>query len=380
MIKKYLLSTISIWFLITNSNAQEATYYLPKAIRTDHTILTFEKVKSTSSKYFINYKAENLGDGVLVIDRSKVSLVQDGGEMRPLSKEYVLKPGEEKTIYNDFRIKAPIKANADQLDLTLYGIRYAMGNGKSLEGDKLVLKSGATQTIGDFSIKLMEYNVYSDRVFAEIKCTYNGGQKRLGKIDLKKITIEGGKAEIVKKGDVVFNGKSYTFAVNITPEDSKFTVDWTGVFQVLNLVDVNIKPIKIKSAAFKEKEKKKEKEKSQDTPKKEKGTATKPKSEKEPCALSYNEFTELKNDLKKEVDSGGKPIPMANEYLLVKGCLNTAQVVELMGQFNLDSPRLEFAKMAYQFTSDKHKYHLAVGKLAYNKNKEALEDFLGQQK
>ncbi len=379
MFKKYLLITISIWFIVNNMFAQEVTYYVPKAIRTDQTIITFEKVKSTSSKYFINYKAENIGDGVLVIDRSKTSLVQGEGEMQTLSKQYVLKSGEKKTIYNDFRIKAPIKAYADQLDLTLYGVKYATGNGTPLTADKLVLASGATQTIGDFSIKVMEYNVYSDRVFAEIKCTYNGGNKRLGKIDLKKIAIAGGKADIVKKGDVVFSGKSYTFAINITPEDSKYTIDWTGVLQVLNLVDVKIETIKIKSSAYKENKKNKEKTEKTDKPKKDKDTSTNPKSEKEPCALSYNEFSELKNDLKLEVNSGGKPIPMANEYLLVKGCLNTAQVVELMGQFNLDSPRLEFAKMAYQFTSDKHKYHLAVGKLSYNKNKEALEEFLGQQ-
>ena len=64
---------------------------------------------------------------------------------------------------------------------------------------------------------------------------------------------------------------------------------------------------------------------------------------------------------------------------MVKGCLNTAQVVELMDEFHLDSPKLKFAKMAYQFTSDKHKYHLAVKRLSYNTNKQALEEFLEHQ-
>ncbi len=354
--------------------AQEVVYNIPKSIRTDQAFISFKKVKASSSKYYVNYKAENIGNGVLVIDRSKTGLVQNEGEMHPISGKYVLKPGEKKTIYNEFRVKPPVEPKADQLDLTLHGIRYATGSGATLEADKLMLASGATQTIGDFSIKLMEYKVYDDRVFAEVKCTYKGGQHRVGKIDLEKLSVEGGEAEIVRKGDVVFSGKSYTFAINITPGGPEYSLNWTGVLEVMNLVDVNIDAINIKSSTFKESEEEPEEESTENSTITVATTST-----SEPCALSYNEFSTLRKDLKSEVNSGGKPIAMANEYLSGKGCLNTAQVVEFMGQFNLDKPRLEFAKMAYQFTSDKHKYHLAVGKLSYNKNKEALEEFLGAQ-
>lgn len=375
MLKKHTLFFVFNLFFVNLIIAQKVTYSIPQTIRTDQVMITFEKVKSSSSNYYINYKAKNIGDGILVIDRSLASLVQGEGEMHPTSGQTVLKSGDSKTIYNAFRVTHPVKANADLLKLTLYGVRYALGNGTSLEADKLKLDAGATQTIGDFKIKLMEYNVYDDRIFAEVKCTYEGGNNRIGKIDLKKLSVDGGEAEIVKSGDVIFSGKSYTFAMNITPEKgSEYTIDWTGVLQVLNLIDLEFKKIRIKSSTYKEPVIAIEEE--EEKPVEEKPVDT---NLSEPCALSYNEFSSLRDDLKSEIESGGKPVPMANEYLLVKGCVNTAQVVELMGQFHLDSPRLEFAKMAYKFTSDKHRYHLAVKKLSYNKNKEALEDFLGQQ-
>ncbi|BDD05545.1 DUF4476 domain-containing protein [Aureibacter tunicatorum] len=373
MLKKFTFVSIITLFLLNLAFAQVATYNIPQTIRANQVSIAFEKVKSSSSNYYINYKAKNVGDGVLVIDRSEIALLQGDGEMRPTSGQTVLKSGESKTIYNAFRVKSPIKAHADLLKLNLHGIRYAVGNGESLNADKLTLASGANQSVGDFKIKLMEYNVYSDRVFVEVKCSYEGGKNRVGKIDLEKITVEGGKAKIVKKGDIVFNGKSYTFAINITPEgNSKYFIDWTGVFQVLNLTEIKFETIDIKSSAYKEPV--------EEVAEVVEETKEKPKSStSEPCALTYNEFSSLRDDLKSEIDSGGKPVPMASEYLQVKGCVNAAQVVELMGLFNLDAPRLKFAKMAYQFTSDKHKYYLAVKELAYNKNKEALEEFLEQQ-
>ena len=95
--------------------------------------------------------------------------------------------------------------------------------------------------------------------------------------------------------------------------------------------------------------------------------------------LSYNDFTTLKKDIEVEMNTGGKPIDMAHEFLMEKGAISTAQVIDIIAIFNLDGSRLKFAKMAYPFTSDKTKYHMVVGKLAYTKNKQALEEFLENQ-
>ncbi|MEH0153003.1 DUF4476 domain-containing protein [Limibacter armeniacum] len=132
---------------------------------------------------------------------------------------------------------------------------------------------------------------------------------------------------------------------------------------------VNIDAITIKSTSYKD-------EVAEDDKKEEN------KEEKvviENCELSFSDYSTLKTDIKTELDNGGKPVEMANEFLMEKGCISTAQVLDYLAIFNLDGTRLKFAKMAYRFCSDKQKYHMAVGKMAYTKNKQALEEFLEQQ-
>ena len=97
------------------------------------------------------------------------------------------------------------------------------------------------------------------------------------------------------------------------------------------------------------------------------------------CELSFSDFSQLKNDINAEANSGGNPAGLAAELLSVKRCISTAQVVSLMEAFNLDNNRLQFAKNAYKHTSDKNKYFQVVQKLSYNKNKEALEMFMSAQ-
>ena len=370
---KKLISLAIFLLLISTTYAQQIVYNIPTSVTTDQVSFVFEKVKSATSSYYINYKAKNTGDGYLIINRENTSLLQNGGELHPTKTQYILKPGESKTIYNQFRVKPPAKAHAEQFDFQMSGISYAMVPGTTLKADKLVLAEKAEQTIGDFKMKVMEYNVHSDRTYAQVKCTYNGTQNKIGKIDLTKIKVNGGNAEIVKKGDIIFPGKSYTFAMNVTPSGDELSIDWSGVIQVLNLADIKIETINIRSTTFKEEE---AAVKTTDEQKETNKPATEPT---EPCELSYSDFTTLKNDIETEMNAGGKPVEMAHEYLMAKGCISTAQVVELMSVFNLDGSRLEFAKMAYKYASDKVKYHMAVAKLSYVKNKEALENFLGQQ-
>jgi len=97
------------------------------------------------------------------------------------------------------------------------------------------------------------------------------------------------------------------------------------------------------------------------------------------CELAFADFSELKNAIAAEANSGGKPAALAGELLQAKQCISTAQIIELMPAFNLDNNRLEFAKKAYKYTSDKNKYFQIVSKLSYNKNKEALENFISAQ-
>ena len=347
--------------------AQKVTYNLPKQITNKNIRITFKKVSTSTSSYFINYKAENIGDGIFVIDRGLTDLALNNAHLYPTSDTYVLKPGTNKTVYNQFRIKSG-QAKSDLLKLQLNGLNYAKFS-TPLKAEKLVLAEKATQTIDQFTIKVMEYNVYSDRVYAQIKCTFNGNMKSVANIDLSSITVKGGNAEIVKKGGVLFPSKSYSFAINITPNGEELSINLNNVLSIGKLKNIKLEDILIKSTNYKEEE-----------PAEEVKEEPVEEEEKEILELSYSDFTKLKNDIKVEMDNGGKPIDMAYEFLLEKKHMSTAQVIEILEVFNLDGSRLKFAKMAYAFTSDQPKYHMVVGKLAYTKNKQALEEFLENTK
>lgn len=97
------------------------------------------------------------------------------------------------------------------------------------------------------------------------------------------------------------------------------------------------------------------------------------------CELSFSDFTSLKKDIKTEANAGGNPVGLATETIFTKKCISTAQVVDMLDAFNLDNNRLDFAKKAYKYTSDKNKYFQVVQQLSYAKNKEALENYISTQ-
>ena len=363
---RYLL--ILFLLSVTHSiTAQKVSYNLPQQIHKEPVRITFQKISSSSSNYYINYKVENTDDGILIIDRRLTTLEQKDGKVSALSNKYILKANKNKVIYNQFRVKSPVIAHANLLHLNISGLSYAKSFTSS-KAQKFVLKEQATQIVGPFSIKVMEYNVYSDRVFAEIKCTFNGDENSIGKINLSQLIVKGGKANIVKKGDVLFSKKSYTFAINITPNGEEISVLFDDVLSVSQLQNITLDKIEIKSTTYKEPIEASNDEKKANT--EQKNTLTE---------LNFTDFTKLKENLKLELDNDGKPIEMAHKFLSEKGSISVSQIIELLPVFNLDGSRLKFAKMTYQFTSDKPKYHKIVGKLEYTKNKQALEEFLENQ-
>lgn len=347
--------------------AQKTTYHLPAPIQVESMRLVFDKVSVSSSSYYVNYEVENTANGYLVIDRKRTSLKQDQGELFPTSDQYVVPSGASKKVYNQFRVKAPFKPYANMMHLNLGGFRYSKPF-EPVAGEKLNLAEGATMNFGKFSVKVMEYNVYQDRVYANIKCSFGGEVDDLGKIDLSNMNVTGGKADVVKKGDVVFPGKTYSFSINITPDGTELNVNFAGVFSVSQLERLALKPLEIRSTDYEAAAPEKEVEKEQEE-----------KKEEVLNELSFADFMSLRKDIELEMNSGGKPVEMAHEFLLEKGSISTAQVVEVLSVFNLDGKRLHFAKMAYAFTTDKVKYHTVVGKLAYTKNKQALEEFLSHR-
>ncbi|WP_430815492.1 DUF4476 domain-containing protein [Carboxylicivirga sp. RSCT41] len=351
-------------------NAQKVTYNLPGEINKESVNITFEKVSSSSTNYYINYKVKNQGDGILFIDRSQASLEQNKGQIKPASSEYVLRPTEAKTIFNQFRVKPPVQANSDFLKLSLNGFSYAMP-AKPLDVDPFIVSEKAIKTVDAFALKIMEYNTYPDRVYVNVKCLFNGASDKVGQVDLSKLNVSGGEAEVVKKGDVIMPGKSYSFSINIKPNGEEVSLDFTNVLHVLTLQSLVFDTIDIKSTSYVEPKAAK------DSVKTVEAKATKETAKV--AELSYSDVVTLKKDIEQEMNTGGKAVEMANEFLMEKGHISTAQVIDVMSVFNLDGAKLKFAKMAYPYVSDKVKYHMVVAKLSYTKNKQALEEFLEMQ-
>ncbi len=369
--KKITCLLFALLTVATGLKAQKTTYNIPKNIESDKLSISFQKVSVSSSSYYINFKTNNKGNGLLLFDRSLVNIEQNNGQINATSDQYQIKTGDSKTVYCQFRIKPPVTSNAEKFALNLKGISYALP-AQPLKADNLLLKESMTKDMGPFSFKLMEYKVYSDRIYANVKCTYKGDTKTLGKIDLTKISVTGGKAEVVKKGDHLLPGKSYSFSINITPDGEETAIVFNDALQVMTINEINIDPVVITSTTYKEPAPETEKAAEQ-------VKVTEQKAAKQVLELSYTDFSTLKKDIETEMNNGGKPIEMANEFLMEKKHISTVQVIDIMSVFSLDGSKLKFAKMAYPFTSDKQKFHLVVPKLAYVKNKQALEEFLEQQ-
>lgn len=368
---KYIYLTLLLLGISGAVFAQKRDYILPADIETDEYSISFEKARSSSSSYYVNFTVVNKGNGHLFSNRAENRLLQNGGKAKPSTDKAVIKPGAKKLIYNEFRAKAPMKACGDFVELQIKGLQYAPTSPYFVNADPLTLGDGATQKVGNFSIKTMEYNVRTDYIFTELKVTYNGDHNHVGALDLEGVKVVDQEAKIVKKGDILKSGKSYTFSINIPSTSPSPVVDWGNAFQERVLTSINIPALTLNAVDFD----------AEAAVEVEAGTTAtvEPPKPVEGCALSYTDFNTLKNDISSEANSGGNPVGLASEFMLNKGCLNTAQVVELLSVFNLDGQRLDFAKMAYKYTSDKPKFSQVVGKLSYNKNKEALEEFLSNQ-
>ena len=351
--------------------AQTPSYQLPFDQETDDVTISFEKIRSSSSSYYVNYTLQNKGNGHIFSQRNENMLWANGGKSRPTSSLDVIAPGKKKMIYNEMRIKAPMKANADVLELEIKGLQYAPASRYFLDAGNFTIADGATQKVGNFEIKARDYRKREDRIFVEIKVTYVGDPQHVGALDLTGVKGVGAKAEIVKKGDILQSGKYYTFAVNVYTTDANPVLEWGDAFQERILQTIEVPVLQIKSATFAEQE-------AQEVANATIQPEPKPVAA-EGCALSYTDFNTLQKDIRSESNSGGNPVGLASEFMLNKSCITTEQVVDLLGAFNMDGQRLDFAKMAYKYCSDKNKYSQVVSKLSYNKNKEALEEFLYNQ-
>ncbi|MEM7039609.1 MAG: hypothetical protein AAF570_21730, partial [Bacteroidota bacterium] len=175
-----------IFFVIAQVGlfAQSPSYQLPGDFETDQLSISFEKIRSSSSSYYVNYTLANKGNGHIFSQRNENTLWVNGGKSRPTSDFALIAPGKKKQIYNEMRVKAPMKAGAGMLELEIKGLKYAPASRYFIDAPQFTVADGATQKVGNFEIKARDYKVREDRIFAEIKITYVGDPQHVGALDL----------------------------------------------------------------------------------------------------------------------------------------------------------------------------------------------------
>lgn len=97
-----------------------------------------------------------------------------------------------------------------------------------------------------------------------------------------------------------------------------------------------------------------------------------------PCAVNHQEFADICKTINSQSFSNTK-ITLAKQIISSKGCFTAQQIKEIMGLFNFESARLEIAKFAYNYTSDKENYYLVNDAFSFSSSIDELDKFLKGQ-
>lgn len=101
------------------------------------------------------------------------------------------------------------------------------------------------------------------------------------------------------------------------------------------------------------------------------------KSEK-PVGCSRPMETSAFNTAKKSIaDKGFDDTRLSTAKQVVKAnCMSTNQIVEVMGTFGFEETKLEFAKYAYDYCTDKNNYYLISDAFSFSSSTDELNEFL----
>lgn len=95
-------------------------------------------------------------------------------------------------------------------------------------------------------------------------------------------------------------------------------------------------------------------------------------------AMDNSTFEQLKQTLKRESFDDNR-MKIARQVIGVN-FVNTAQVKEMMGLFSFEKNRLEIAKFAYDYTTDKGNYFILYDAFSFSSSKEELMNYIQNRK
>jgi hypothetical protein len=100
-----------------------------------------------------------------------------------------------------------------------------------------------------------------------------------------------------------------------------------------------------------------------------------PTSQPQGCIKAMNtaDFQKAKSSIEAQSFSESK---MKVARQAVRGCVNTAQVRDLLGLFSFEADKLALAKFVYDFTTDKNNFYTLSDVFSFSASSDELQDFL----
>lgn len=97
------------------------------------------------------------------------------------------------------------------------------------------------------------------------------------------------------------------------------------------------------------------------------------------CEVKQAELDEIKATVKKQSFSSTQ-LALIKQILSAKKCFKCAQIKQLMQVFSFEDDKMELAKFAYDYTTDKNNYYTLTDAFSFSASKEELLNFINLKK
>jgi len=105
------------------------------------------------------------------------------------------------------------------------------------------------------------------------------------------------------------------------------------------------------------------------------GTTSAVISNDPPCEVSAADFQAAKTQISKESFNNTK-INLAKQIIKSKKCFKTQQIIELLTLFTISTSKMDIAKFAFDYTSDKENYYKVADSFSFSADKDNFLQFL----
>ena len=92
------------------------------------------------------------------------------------------------------------------------------------------------------------------------------------------------------------------------------------------------------------------------------------------CKVTDKDIADIKTQIKKQSFSNTK-MTLAKQVIKAKKCFTTDQIIEILKLFNYDSLKMDLAKYAYDYVTDKNNYYKTADLLRYEFDKQSLLEY-----